>query len=120
MTTIKSNHFEDIPLPVIGGVLRAGATRVVDRWDVIKETDQIKPLLETNVIEVIGGRKKEQAVTAPGSPDATTWTEGGGSLGSAVSVPPTGAGAIDMSAGGGAGDRYNGGGAGAAPKPKKS
>lgn len=50
---VKSNHTADINMPIVGGVLRAGATRVVDRWEVVEQTDEIKPLLETNIIEVV-------------------------------------------------------------------
>lgn len=72
MAKIKSNHTADINLPIVGGVLRAGATRVVDRWDVVKQTDEIKPLLDTNVIEVIADEKPvEQPVKPAHQPKAT-------------------------------------------------
>lgn len=71
MAKIKSNHTADINLPIVGGVLRAGATRVVDRWDVVKQTDEIKPLLDTNVIEVIADEKPvEQPVKPAPQPKA--------------------------------------------------
>lgn len=61
MAKIKSNHTADINLPIVGGVLRAGATRVVDRWEVVKQTDEIKPLLDTNIIEVIEDKTAAEA-----------------------------------------------------------
>lgn len=67
MAKIKSNHTADINLPIVGGVLRAGATRTVEKWDVVKQTDEIKPLLETNIIEVVEDKKaaKEPAKAEP-------------------------------------------------------
>lgn len=65
MTSLKSNHDAPLPLPGVGGVLNPGATRKVDRWNVLRHNDTIKAWISAGLVEVIEDKPAPAQVAKP-------------------------------------------------------
>lgn len=65
MVSLKSKHDAPLPLPV-GGILNPGATRTVERWNVLRHNDTIKAWISAGLIEVI--EAKAEPVVSKAAP----------------------------------------------------
>lgn len=65
MTSLKSNHDAPLPLPGVGGILNPGATRKVDKWNVLRHNDTIKAWISAGLVEVIDDKPAPALAAKP-------------------------------------------------------